>query len=317
MLHRRRPPPAAPWQTAVADPVVGPVRLSGWLQAAPDAGGGDDIVVLVHGLGGAAQSHYMIRGAHAAAAAGLACLRLNLRGADLSGEDLYHAALTADLHAALASPDLRRYRRIYVLGYSLGGHVALRFAAEAADPRVVRVAAICSPLDLSRAQQAIDGPAGWLYRRYLTAHLVRHYAAVAARRPVPLPLAAVARLRTIREFDQHIVAPRFAFAGADDYYARASVAPCLPRLRLPALLVNAEHDPMVPAAAVRPALDPPPPQLTVRWLPQGGHVSFPAAVHLDLERDRDRERDLAKPLPSAPHRAATLDAQVLAWLRRP
>ena len=61
------------------DPQVGPVRLSGLLR---EVAGAEALVVLVHGLGGSVDSHYMPRGAAAVEAAGLSCLRLNLRGAD-------------------------------------------------------------------------------------------------------------------------------------------------------------------------------------------------------------------------------------------
>lgn len=64
------------------------------------------------------------RAARVAEAAGLDSLRLNLRGADRMGEDGYHAGLTADLAAALASPELADYRSVGVLGFSLGGHPA-------------------------------------------------------------------------------------------------------------------------------------------------------------------------------------------------
>jgi uncharacterized protein len=328
-------PPAAPWHARVEDPVVGPVRLSGLLrrEAAPagsveaaapapgggpgrghgderrdgEGGGGCELVVLVHGLGGTIGSHYMLRGARAARAAGLSCLRVNLRGADLGGEDFYHAGLTADLHAALASPDLRPYRRIYLLGYSLGGHLVLRYATEAGDPRVVAAAAVCSPLDLGRAQEAIDSPAVWLYRRYLISNLTQVYAAVAARRPLPLAVSSVAKMRKLRDFDEHVVAPRHGFTGAADYYARASVAPLLGALRLPSLLVNTLGDPMVRASAVRPALELPAPRLAVRWVARGGHVGFPAGVDLALAgREGTGE-------PRAPR---SVDGQVMAWLRR-
>ena len=265
--------------------------------------GSGELVVLVHGLGGTIGSHYMLRGARAAEAAGISCLRLNLRGADCSGDDFYHAGLTADLHAALASPDLRRYRRIYLLGYSLGGHLVLRYATEGGgDPRVAAAAAVCAPLDLARAQEAIDAPEAWLYRRYLISNLTRVYAAVAARRPMPLAVSAVARMRKLRDFDEHVVAPRHGFTGAADYYARASVAPRLGTLRLPSLLVNAIGDPMVQASAVRPALEPPAPLLQVRWVADGGHVAFPAAVDLALDGGGPPQ--------------VGVDAQVIGWLRR-
>jgi predicted alpha/beta-fold hydrolase len=356
-LHPLVAPPAEPWQGVVEDPKLGPVRLSGRLQRSPGAPAapawpvarpdpvhpvperaassaagpadaaamgepreatGEELVVLLHGISGSIESHYMVRGARAAKAAGLSCLRLNFRGADCSGEDFYHAGLTADVHAALASPQLRRYRRIYLLGYSMGGHVALRFATEAGDPRVVRVAAVCSPLDLERVQEAIDVPDGWLYRRYVLSSLARLYAAVAARRPMPVPVAEVARLRKIRDFDELVVAPRHGFTGAGDYYARASVAPLLSRLRLPALLVNSTGDPMVLAHTVRPVLARPVPRLEVRWVAAGGHVGFPAGIDLGLDRgEGNGPGGAAKAVAAAAAGSPRLvDDQLLAWLRR-
>ncbi|HKV10609.1 MAG TPA: alpha/beta fold hydrolase [Thermoanaerobaculia bacterium] len=289
-----RLPESRPWQTVIDDPKVGPVRLTGRLREVPES---DEVLVLVHGLGGCTDSHYMSGGVAAAEGLGISCLRVNLRGADRQGEDFYHAGLTADLHAALASEDLARYRRIYVLGYSLGGHVTLRLGTDEGDPRLVAVAAICSPLDLGRSVVEIDSPALWVYRRYLLKTLKDIYAAVAARRPVPLPVEQALRIRTIREWDDRVVGPRHGFADADDYYTRASVAPLLPRLRVPALLVNSDCDPMVPARAVRPAVENPPPNLHVRWIPGGGHVAFPRSLETGLAG------------------GVGLDAQVVGWMR--
>jgi len=272
---------AGPWETALEDPRVGTVRLSGWLREVPGSG---EILVLGHGLGGGTESRYLGGGVAAAEAAGISSLRINLRGSDRRGEDFYHAGLTADLHAALASGELRRYERIHALGYSLGGHVTLRLGAEAGDPRLAAVAAICSPLDLAASQREIDSPRRWPYRRYLLKGLVDIYAAVAARHPVPLPVEQARRVRTIREWDDRVVAPRHGFADAADYYARESVAPRLPNLRVPALLLASEWDPMVPAHTVRAALDAlprPAPRLEVRWVAGGGHDSFPRALEVD------------------------------------
>jgi hypothetical protein len=283
----------APWTTVVHDPDRGPVRLSGvHHDAPPDA----PLLVLVHGLGGSAESPYAVRTAAVAAGRGLAVLRLNLRGADLSGEDIYHGGLTADLEAAFASPEVRTRRCVLLLGYSLGGHVALRFAVESPSDRLAAVAAVCSPLDLDRSAASIDAPGYGLYRSYLLRRLRRILAAAAPRNPaLPAP-AAVRSIRTLRAWDAAVVAPRFGFASAEDYYARASVAPLLPRLRRPALLLLAEDDPMVRRPSVLPALAQAPASLEVRWLRPGGHVGFPRSLSLGL----------AGPL--------GLEHQVLAWL---
>jgi uncharacterized protein len=136
------------------------------------------------------------------------------------------------------------------------------------------VAAICSPVDLALSVAAIDSPGFGIYRRYLLRSLSDIYRAVAARHPVPYPVERLGEIRRIREWDDRIVAPRHGFADAADYYARMSVAPWLPHLRVPALLYNSECDPMVPAGAVRPALDKASPLLSVTWA-RGGHVAFP------------------------------------------
>jgi len=292
--HAVRPklaPDSRPWETVVDDPQVGPVRLTGRLRELP----GDDLLVLVHGLGGSVDSHYMVRGAKAAEAAGLSCLRLNLRGADRGGDDYYHAGLTGDLHAALASPEASRYRRIWMIGYSLGGHVALRLATEEADPRLEAVAAVCAPIDLALSVVEIDSPGFWLYRRYLLRSLSDIYRATAARRPVPYPVERLGEIRTIREWDDRVVAPRHGFADAADYYTRMSVAPRLPELRVPALLLNSECDPMVPARAVRPALERKSPMLRVDWV-RGGHVSFPDTEVIEwLTRETARPAARSRP----------------------
>ncbi len=230
----------------------------------------------------------------------MACLRLDLRGAPGDGEDLYNAGLTADLHAALASEALAPYERLYVLGYSLGGHLTLRHATEEADPRVRAVAAVCPPLDLALSADAIDHPARWVYRRHVLSGLKAHYAAVARRRPQGgLPTLAEARaIDRVRTWDERIIAPRFGFRSAAHYYAETSVAPRLARLARPALLIVATGDPMVLEETVRPALEGAHEKLDVRWIHEGGHVGFPGSVDLGMGGETGME------------------AQVMRWLRK-
>lgn len=302
-------PPRAPdgqaWRLELpeAAPEGATVTLTGRFHAVP---GARRAVVLVHGLGGCTESEYMRDAAAEVSAAGWACLRLNLRGSDRRGVDFYHAGLTTDLHAALASPELEPFEDLWILGFSMGGHVTLRAATEEAlDRRVRRVAAVCSPLRLGPCAAAIDRPVLWPYRRYLLSALVDIYKGVAERRPVPLPVAEVEGITHIRQWDARVVAPRWGFEDPDDYYARASVGPRLGRLQVPALLVVAEEDPLVPAGAVRPALDGAE-RLTVRWVSPAGHMGFPRDLELDLGLKPDLERGAA-PVPG-------LVPQVLAWL---
>lgn len=272
-------PTAAAWETTLDDPWLGPVRLRGRLREHP---GATTLLLVVHGLGGTPDSVYCRRAAALAEPRGWSSLRIGLRGSGGDGEDLYHAGLGGDLAQALRDPTLRRYERVLVLGYSLGGHVALWLALEP-EPRVAAVAAVGAPLDLARSCAAIDRRRAWVYRRHVLGGLVAGYRAVAARRDVSTPVREVARVRTLHQWDRLAIVPRFRFADVSDYHRRASVGPRLPALQVPALYVGMRHDPMVTAATVEPSLraaEGAP--LQVRWLDDGGHVAGPGPWEHDV-----------------------------------
>ncbi len=340
-------PPSVRWTTTIEDPRIGPVRLTGRLTTppppksalkpdarAPGARGlrpcsgrpphptprgrreplepSAPLVLLVHGLGGSAESFYLRRAAQAALDRGWASLRFNLRGADMEGEDFYHAGLSGDLHAALASPEVAGYGPLYAVGFSLGGNPVLRMAAETADPRLAAVAAVSPPLDLGACAEAFDRPGRALYRSYLLSGLKQMYAAVAARRPVPLPVAEARRIRHIQEWDDRLVAPRHGFADARDYYRRMSAGPLLGRLRVPALVVAADDDPLVPPEVLRPSLAAAPPHLETRWISGVGHLGFSERV--DLGVASPAESDGSGSDGADGRGLGGLEAQVLDWL---
>lgn len=274
-LHPRAAPASEPWSTTLEDPTAGMVTLRGALQRAEGPGAGTCVVV-VHGLGGSIERPYCILAALAAQRAGLSCLRLGLRGADREGQDFYHGGLTRDIEAAVASAGLAEFERIFVLGYSLGGHVTLRYATgEQLDPRVRAVAAVCAPLDLSLSARHIDAPGSYLYRRHVLAGLNEIYGAVAEKNPVPTPLDYTLRAQALRTWDSLTIVPRFGFESVAEYYEEMSVGPRLGQLKLPSMLVQSTLDPMVPPWTYEPHLTRSLPNLELRRIRSGGHVAFP------------------------------------------
>jgi predicted alpha/beta-fold hydrolase len=274
------------------------VRLSGSLRREQDS---RELLVVVHGLGGSSESVYARSAAAAAERAKISCLRINLRGADLRGEDLYHAGLSSDLDAALQSPALANFEAISVLGYSLGGHVALRYAATTRCSRVRSVAVVCPPLDLKLSAQAFDRPAFSVYRKHVLSSLHAMYRAFARRHPdfARVDPHIVDRIDRIQVWDETIVVPRHGFDSADHYYEQMSAARVLADVAVPTLVVHAATDPMVPIETVRQALRHAGPNLRSYESKQGGHVGFPANFSLGQD---------APP---------GLEAQLLAWSRAP
>lgn len=301
-------PPGAPWSTCVDDPKVGRVRLTGRLglepRCTPDRAGArrssgetpDDLplVIVVHGLGGNLESHYVRDAAQAATRAGLPHLLLNLRGADFSGDDMFHAALTDDFDAVMRSPALATRTKMAILGYSIGGHLALRYATESPDSRLVAVAAICPPLDLARSVAVMDRPEKWVYRKNILIALKEAFAAIARRRGAGVPFDDVRRIDTFRAWDEHVVGPRFGFSCVDRYYAEASVAPRLSRVRVPALVVVSDADPIVTPESVCPVLGGVSGLVDVRWVRRGGHVGFAGDVDLGMPGPRGLEAQVIR-----------------------
>ncbi len=237
----------------VPDPFTGDVTLSGTLHSAVNpASSNRDLVVLIHGLGGSAESGYMLEATGAALQLGFNVLRVSLRGADAQGTDFYHAGLFADVLRVLNQPTVQRFDNVYVLGISLGGHVALRTAGADVPANVRAVAALCPPLDLGACSAAFDKKRQWLFRRHVLDSLKQSYARFATHHAhvcnqLSLPSAKAANaIRSIGEWDRTIVAPRHGFASASEYYATQSAGPRFGEIHLPTLVLTTRWDPMVP-----------------------------------------------------------------------
>lgn len=270
----------------IDDPKLGPLSLDARLSELP---GSRRLAIIVHGLGGDANSPYCIRLASALQAAGWSSLRLSLRGADLGGRDLYHAGLVDDLHAVVRSIDRERHPVLAMIGFSLGGHLVLRYGLNP-DPGVEALASVCAPLDLELSCRAIDRRRAFVYRSVILDSLKRTYQRVTRAGAGLAPLELVRRVRTIRQWDQLVVAPRHGFESAEHYYASMSVGPHLHHLSVPSLWVGSAHDPMVPEFTVAPSLVRAGPLLEVRMLDVGGHVGFPGRVPLGEQEGPLEER---------------------------
>jgi predicted alpha/beta-fold hydrolase len=245
-------------------------------------------VILVHGVGGSSESHYVRRAAVAFQRAGFHVVRLNLRGAGDSMPDapaLYHAGLTEDPEAALAAVAARKgVRDVALLGFSLGGNVSLKLAAKwgARVPSYVRgVASISAPLDLVETSRALETLRTLPYRGYVLRKLLSQGEEFAQLHPARAKYDAsrLRRLRTIRAYDEEVVAPMHGFCDAHDYYVNASCGPGLADIRVRTLVVHAEDDPMIPALSVRRWLRDASPAVRVAWTERGGHVGWFAGVH--------------------------------------
>lgn len=245
------------------------------------------LAVISHGLEGHARKKYVAGMARLLTRRGWDVLAWNFRGC--SGEPnrllrLYHSGDTADLHAVLTYGLGRRdYAHAVLVGFSIGGNQLLKYLGEDPDrvPNKVRAAVAFSvPCDLAGGARVLARPANRLYMEYFLRGL-RAKARLKNRLfGEVLDLAGLDAMRTFEEFDGCVTAPLHGFAGAADYYRRASSLPHLAAIRVPTLLVNALDDPFLSPTCYPREAAAANDRLLLEMPVSGGHVGF-------VERNRE------------------------------
>ena len=130
-------------------------------------------------------------------------------------------------------------------------------------------------MDLASSAHALDAlPGNRLYQQRFLRTLLAKARQKAQRFPDQLSATVLMQVKTLRDFDEVYTAPLHGFRSADDYWARASAAPLLPRLAVPALLINARNDPLLAAPSFPEALARASAQLHLEMPEHGGHVAF-------------------------------------------
>ncbi len=241
------------------------------------------MLVLFHGLEGGSASHYARAFAAHAAARGWRCALPHFRGC--SGEPnrlprAYHSGDSDEIDWILRRLRAERSAPIDAVGISLGGNALLKWLGERgaeAAAIVRRAAAVSAPLDLTAAGFALDrGLNRELYARHFLRTMKRKALHKLERFPGLYDAHRVARARTLYEFDDLVTAPLHGFRGVRDYWARASSAPWLAAVRVPALVLNALNDPFLPAEALGAATRRAARDVVLEFPATGGHAAFPA-----------------------------------------
>jgi len=234
-----------------------------------------------HGIEGSSSSAYMLSTAAKAFRAGFNVIRMNVRncgGTDHLTPTLYHAGLTSDARKVideLISTD--RLNRIIVGGFSLGGNQVLKLGGEYGNhppSQLSGLFAISPSIDLHASSRLLMARRNWVYHKNFLYALKHRIKIKEALYPRLYQTNGIRRLKTIRAFDDKFVAPAFGFAGADDYYTKASSLPYIQHVRIPTLIIHAQDDPFIPFAPLRdPAIEANPYVLLLSP-ERGGHVAF-------------------------------------------
>jgi len=279
---RRREFPRLPAPEARYFDVAADARVLAHCYWQPSASSHGTLLAL-HGLEGSSGAHYMRGLADKAFARGLNVVLLNQRncgGTEALSQGLYHSGLSADPAFVLRELVERDgLRAIGVVGYSLGGNLAIKLAGDfgaAHPPELEAVCAVSPTMDLAACVRALERRTNVAYQWNFVRNLRGRMRRKAAAWPGRYDLTRLAGVWTVRAFDEAFTAPHHGFRDADDYYHRASALRVIDRVRVPALILSAANDPFVPPEQfARPEVSSNP-HVTVIVTPDGGHCGFVA-----------------------------------------
>ena len=259
------------------------VRLQGILNR--PAGAPRALALLLHGWEGSAESSYMRLTAARLLQRGAMVFRLNFRDHGDShhlNEGLFHSNLLDEV--VLAAIEVQRRwgegLPMFAAGYSLGGNFALRLALHGPlrGLRLQRVAAVCPVLDPAHTMDAMEQGLP-LYLRYFERKWTRSLRRKFALFPPRDFDDATLRLG-MRELTAWLVDRHTGFESLDAYFDGYSIAgERLAGLRVPADVLMAEDDPVIPVADFRNWVLPA--TARVELAPHGGHCGFLQGWRLD------------------------------------
>jgi predicted alpha/beta-fold hydrolase len=247
-------------------------------------------ILALHGLNGSSDAHYMKGIASKAFERGMNVVRLNQRNCgdtEHLSAGLFHSGLTHDAKAVIEElTSVDGLPSIAVAGYSLGGNLALKLAAEYGDtpPRqLLGVGAVSPIIEIGNCVEALERPANILYQWNFVKDLKRRMRRKDRAWPGRFDISKLGAVKTVRQFDEAYTAPYFGFEGADDYYHRASAMRIVERIRVPTLVITAEDDPFVPPDAFRDPKVVGNRHIELAVSPHGGHCGFvgPASAEDD------------------------------------
>lgn len=253
---------------------------AGWSGTTP-------LVLVVHGLSGSSDSHYVLGLQAELAARGWASVAMNCRGASGRPNNrtrAYHAGASEDIlsvlqHMAARHPGVPRA----LVGYSLGGSMTLNLMGQQQhDAPVFAAVAVSVPLQLQLCADRMDSGFSRIYRQHFMETLVAYWRDKALHLEQRGDGEAAARVRgqlargpfrSFWQYDNELVAPLHGYRDVHDYYDRASPRQFLSRIARPTLVIQSADDPFM-TPEVLPAAHELSPAVHFELCRQGGHVGF-------------------------------------------
>ncbi|UXP32496.1 alpha/beta fold hydrolase [Reichenbachiella agarivorans] len=247
-----------------------------WLQ-----GQFNKLVIISHGLEGSTERHYIKSCARYFHQRGYDVLAWNYRscGQEMNlNLRLYHHGVTDDFETVVNyAVNTRRYKRIGLVGYSMGGSTTLKYLGEygASVPKHVVAAAVFSvPCNLWNSAHQLTFRGNIFYRKRFLKKLIEKVKRKHEQFPDLIDITGIDEIHSFSVFDEKYTAPIHGFRSARHFYESASSDLHYHSIKVPSLIVNAINDPLLGGPCYPYTICQESKFLTLETPKCGGHVGF-------------------------------------------
>ena len=244
--------------------------------------GNGPMILILHGLNGSINSHYVNGLLSAILQRGWRGVLMHFRGCSGIPNRLrrsYHSGETGDLNMVITELHRREpTMHLSVVGYSLGGNVLLKaLGSNNMNAAVKSAVAVSVPFELDKTADHMSKGASRIYQRHLVKGLVAQYKRKFRKNISPLG-NNVNHTRTFWDFDDNVTAPLHGFKNAKDYYRQSSSRQYLKHIQIPTLILHAKDDPFTHFSSI-PESQEISEQVYLEITQNGGHVGFVTGVY--------------------------------------
>ncbi|WP_161597716.1 hydrolase [Fluviispira multicolorata] len=237
------------------------------------------LILLLHGLEGSSKSSYIKRTMYEVFKNGFRAVCMNFRGCSgrqNKSKRAYHAGETEDLNFYInyLLQNEKIKSPIFIVGFSLGGNVLLKWLSENSNNIFISGAiAISVPFELEILANKMNRGFSKFYQWWLLKSLKNNLLKNDRYKDFNLSKEEIILVKTFWEFDDKITARIHGFLNAIDYYKKSSSRQYLSQIAHKTLIIHSKDDPFMSELCI-PQDNELSKTTQLELTEQGGHVGF-------------------------------------------
>lgn len=243
--------------------------------------GGNQLLVISHGLEGDSTRHYAMGLVKLFNQHGIDVLVWNNRtcGGEMNLRPiLYHHGASYDLDTVVQHViRTTTYEEIFLSGISMGGAQTLKYLGEKGSdlsPQITKAAVYSTPCNLPSSAETLKWKENRFYKNRFLGKLKKKIEAKALQFPDLIDLELLQKVDNFDDFDTHFTARLHGFKDAADFYSSVSADNWMHQISIPTLIVNALNDPLLGDACYPVKLAESKSEILLEMPKRGGHTGF-------------------------------------------